>query len=94
MVEHKPKEPSNNYLYISGVGVVGLAIVGYLLYNKFKKPEQTLIDVPSPADVSVNSKPDHSPWRSPGIRTFQLPQGSGFRPSFARGSARGFARGS
>ena len=34
MIEHKPKEPSNNYLYISGVGVVGLGMVGYLLYDK------------------------------------------------------------
>ena len=46
MIEHKPEEPSKNYLYISGVSVVGLAIVGYLLYNKFKRPEQNLIDVP------------------------------------------------
>ena len=30
MIVHKPGEPSNNYLYISGVSVVGLAIVGYL----------------------------------------------------------------
>ena len=52
MIEHKPKEPSNKYLYISRVGVVGLAIIGYLLYNKFKKPEQNLIDLPSPANVS------------------------------------------
>ena len=57
MVEHKPKEPSNNYLCISGVGVVGLAIVEYLLYNKFKKLEQNLVDVPSPANVShANTK--------------------------------------
>ena len=35
-IEHKPREPSGNYLYISGVSVLGLAIVGYLLYNKFK----------------------------------------------------------
>ena len=51
MVEHKPEEPSNNYLYISGVGVVGLAIVGCLLCNKFRKPEQNLIDVPPSANV-------------------------------------------
>ena len=42
MVEDKPKEPRNNYVYISGVDVLGLAIVGYLLYNKFKKPEQKI----------------------------------------------------
>ena len=52
MIEHKPEEPSNKDLHINGVGVVGFAIVGYLLYNKFKKPEQSLIDVPPPANFS------------------------------------------
>ena len=52
MVEHKPVELSRNYLYISGVSVVGLSIVGYLLYSKFKKPGQNLIDVPPPPNVS------------------------------------------
>ena len=57
IIDHKPEEPSNNYLYISGVGVVELAIIGYLLCNKFKKPEQNLIDVPPPANVShANTK--------------------------------------
>ena len=57
MIERKPIELSNNYLYICGVSVVGLAIVGYILYNKFKKPEQNLIDVPPPSNVSnVNTK--------------------------------------
>ena len=36
MIEHQPGERSNNYIYISGVNAVGLVIVGYLLYNKFK----------------------------------------------------------
>ena len=40
MAEHKPRETTNNYLCISGVSVVGLVIVGYPLYNKFKKPKQ------------------------------------------------------
>ena len=53
MVKCKSVELSNNYLYISGVSVVGLAIVGYLLYNKFKKPEQNLIDVPPPSNVNT-----------------------------------------
>ena len=35
MIEHKPVVLSNNYLYISGIIVAGLEIVGYLLYNKF-----------------------------------------------------------
>ena len=47
MIERKPVELSTNYLHISGVSVVGLAIAGYFLYNKFKKPKQNLIDVPS-----------------------------------------------
>ena len=52
MVEHKPVEVSYSCLYISGVSVVGLAIVEYLLYNKFKKPEQNLIDIPPPSNIS------------------------------------------
>ena len=57
MIEHKPVELSNNYLYISSVSVVGLAIVGYPLYNKFKEPKQNLIDLPPLATVShVNTK--------------------------------------
>ena len=55
MVERKPGEPSNNYLYISGVGVVGIAIiVGYLLYNKFKKTKQNLVDIPPPETLKSN----------------------------------------
>ena len=58
MIEHKPVELNNNYLYFSGVNVVGLAsIAGYLLYNKFKKPERNLNDVPPPSNASnVNTK--------------------------------------
>ena len=57
MIELKPGESSNNYLYISGASVVGLAIVGYLLYNKFKKPKQNLIDIPPPSNIShANTK--------------------------------------
>ena len=41
-------------------------------------------------NVSVNSKPDHPlPGRPSGIRTFQLPQGSGFRPPLLSGSLPG-----
>ena len=57
MIEHKPEEPINNVLYISSVGIVGLEIIGYLLYDKFKKPEQNLINIPPPANVShANTK--------------------------------------
>ena len=38
----------NNYVYIGSLSVFGLAIGGYLLYSKLKKPEQNLIDVPPP----------------------------------------------
>ena len=44
MAESKPVEPSNK-------------IVGYLLYNKFKKPKQNLIDFPPASNVShANTK--------------------------------------
>ena len=37
MIEHKPKpDTNNNYIYVCGISVFGLAIGGYLLYNKFK----------------------------------------------------------
>ena len=46
MVEHKPRPDKSTYVYAGSLSVLGLAIGGYLLYNKFKKPEQNLIDVP------------------------------------------------
>ena len=52
IAEHKPKlDTNNNYIYICGISVFGLAVGGYLLYNKFKKTEQNLIDVPPPTHV-------------------------------------------
>ena len=39
MVEHKPKPNMNNYVYVGSLSVLALAIGGYLLYSKFKKPE-------------------------------------------------------
>ena len=57
MIERKPIELSNNYLYISGVSVVGIAIAGYLLYKKFKRPEQNLIDIPPPSNVNTKIEP-------------------------------------
>ena len=39
MVEHKPRTDTNNYVYVGGLSVLGLAIGGYLVYSKFKKPE-------------------------------------------------------
>ena len=57
MIECKPIELSNNYLYISNVSVVVLAIGGYLLYDKFKKPERNLIDVSLPPVAKTKIKP-------------------------------------
>ena len=53
-VDHKPKSNVNNYVYVGGLSVLGLAIGGYLLYNKFKKPERKLTDVPPPPVVNTN----------------------------------------
>ena len=53
-VDHKPKSNVNNYVYVGGLSVLGLAIGRYLLYNKFKKPERKLIDVPPPPVVNTN----------------------------------------
>ena len=54
IADHKPKSNMNNYVYASGLSVFGLAICGYFLYNKFKKPERKLIDVPPPPVVKTN----------------------------------------
>ena len=57
IAEHKPRPDTNVYVYASGLSVLGLAIGGYLLYNKFKKPERKLIDVPPPPVVNTNIEP-------------------------------------
>ena len=57
MADHKPKSNMNNYVYASGLSVFGLAICGYLLYSKFKKPEQNLIDVPPPPVPKTSTEP-------------------------------------
>ena len=58
MVWQKPKPDMNTYVYVSGLSVFGLAISGYLLYSKFKKPEQNLIDVPPPPVAKTNTEPE------------------------------------
>ena len=55
-IEHKPRTDTNTYVYVGGLSVLGLAISGYLLYRKFKKPEQTLIDVPVPPVVKTSTE--------------------------------------
>ena len=57
MAEHKPRSDTNTYVYAGGLSLLGLAISGYLLYNKFKKPEQNLIDVPPPPVVKTSTEP-------------------------------------
>ena len=56
-IEHKPRSYTNNYVYVGSLSMLGLAISGYLLYCKFKKPEQKLIDVPAPPMVKTNTEP-------------------------------------
>ena len=56
-VEHKPRSDMNNYVYAVGLSLFALAISGYLLYSKFKKPERKLIDVPAPPMVKTNTEP-------------------------------------
>ena len=57
MVEHKPKPDTNTYVYVGGLSVFGLAISGYLLYGKFKKQKQNLIDVPPPPVPKTSTEP-------------------------------------
>ena len=57
MVEHKPRTDTNNYVYVSSLSLFGSAISRYLLYSKFKKPEQTLIDVPTPPVLKTSTEP-------------------------------------
>ena len=39
------------------MSVVLVCLYWYLLFSKFKKPEQTLIDVPTPPAVKTNNEP-------------------------------------
>ena len=57
IAEHKPKPNMNNYIYAGSLSVFALAISGYLLYSKFKKPERKLIDIPAPPMVKTNTEP-------------------------------------
>ena len=57
IAEHKPKLDTNAYVYAGRLSVLGLAISGYLLYSKFKKQKQNLIDVPSPPLPKTSTEP-------------------------------------
>ena len=54
IAEHKSRPHTDVYIYAGGLSALVLAIGGYLLYNKFKKPERKLIDVPAPPVVNTN----------------------------------------
>ena len=56
-IDHKPKPDTSTYIYASGLSVLGLAIGGYLLYSKFKKQKQNLIDVPPPPVPKTSTEP-------------------------------------
>ena len=57
IADHKPRPHTSAYVYVGGLSVLGLAIGGYLLYNKFKKPERKLIDVPPPPMLKASTEP-------------------------------------
>ena len=56
-IEHKPKPNMNNYVYAGSLSVLGLAIGGYLLYDKFKKRKQNLMNVPPPPVPKTSTEP-------------------------------------
>ena len=55
--DHKPRTDTSNYVYARGLSLFGLAIGGYLLYSKFKKPEQNSVDVPTTPVAKTNTEP-------------------------------------
>ena len=57
IAEHKPRPDTSTYVYAGSLSVLGLAIGGYLLYSKFKKQKQNLIDVPPPPMPKVSTEP-------------------------------------
>ena len=57
-IDHKLWSDTNKYVYVGGLSLFALAIGGYLLYSKFKKPKQSSIDVPTPPVVKTNIEPE------------------------------------
>ena len=57
MADHRPKPNMNKYVNAGGLSVLGSAIGGYLLYSKFKKQKQNLIDVPPPPVPKTSTEP-------------------------------------
>ena len=56
-IDHKTRPNANTYVHAGSLSMLGLAIGGYLLYSKFKKPELKLIDVPVPSVAKTNTEP-------------------------------------
>ena len=57
IAEHKPRPDTSTYVYAGSLSVLGLAISGYLLYSKFKKQKQNLIDVAPPPMLKTSTEP-------------------------------------
>ena len=57
IAEHKPRPDTSTYVYAGSLSVLGLAISGYLLYSKFKKQKQNLIDIPPPPVPKASTEP-------------------------------------
>ena len=57
MADHKPRPDTSTYVYTGSFSVLGLAIGGYLLYSKFKKQKQNLIDVLPPPVPKTSTEP-------------------------------------
>ena len=64
-IEHKPRHDTNNYVYVNCLSLFGLAISGYLLYSKFKKPAETLIDVPTCPVLKTSTEPKRDIFEIP-----------------------------
>ena len=57
IAEHKPRSNTSTYVYAGSLSLLGLAIGGYLLYNKFKKQKRKLIDVSPPPLSKTSTEP-------------------------------------
>ena len=63
IAEHKPRPNMNNYVYAGSLSVLGLAIGGYLLYCKFKKQKQNLIDIRPPPVPKTSTEPKRDTFK-------------------------------
>ena len=57
IAEYKTRPDTNTYVYAGGLSLFALAIGGYLLYSKFKKPERKLIGVPVSPVLKTSTEP-------------------------------------